>query len=58
MSTPFSIFYTLQSLLFPWLEEELDPLTEKEQEFVRVVSLMDLQKNMMQYNWRRSVLKE
>jgi len=51
MSTLFDIFHTIQSSLFPWLEEELDPLTEKEQEFVRVISLMDLEKNMTQYHW-------
>jgi len=33
MSTLFSIFNTIQYKLFPWLEEELDPLTEKEQQF-------------------------
>jgi len=27
-------------------EEEFNPLTEKEQQFVRVVSLIDLEKNM------------
>ena len=51
MSTLFSIFYSIERSLFPWLEEELDPLTEKEQEFVRVVSLIDLEKNMTQYHW-------
>ena len=39
MSTLFSIFHSIESSLFPWLEEELDPLSEKEQQFVQVVSL-------------------
>jgi len=51
MSTLFSIFHSIESSLFPWLEEELDPLSEKEQQFVQVVSLTDLEKNMTQYHW-------
>ena len=51
MSTLFDIFHSIQNSLFPWLEETLDPLTEKEQRFVQVVSLMDLQKHMTQYRW-------
>ena len=51
MSTLFNIFHSIQNSLFPWLEETLDPLTEKEQRFVQVVSLMDLQKHMTQYRW-------
>jgi hypothetical protein len=43
MSTLFHIFNSIQNTLFPWLEEALDPLSEKEQKFVQVVSLMDLQ---------------
>ena len=51
MSNRFDIFHNIQSPLFPWLEEELDPLTEKEQQFVRVVSLIDLERKMTQYHW-------
>ena len=51
MSTLFHIWYSIQHSLFPWLEEELDPLTEKEQQFVRLISLIDLQKLMTQYHW-------
>ena len=29
-----SLWNTIQSTLFPWLEEELDPLTEKQKHFV------------------------
>jgi hypothetical protein len=28
-----SLWNTMQSTLFPWLEEELDPLTEKTETF-------------------------
>jgi len=52
MSTLFNIFHSIQNSLFPWLEETLDPLTEKEQRFVQVVSLMDLQAHMAQYDWQ------
>jgi len=51
MSTLFHIFHSIQNSLFPWLEETLDPLTEKEQRFVHVVSLMDMQGHMTQYRW-------
>ena len=46
MSTLFDIW----TRLFPWLEERLDPLSEKEQRFVQVV-LMDLSKHMHEYRW-------
>lgn len=49
MNTLFDIFNSIQSNLFPWLEEELDPLSEKEQQFVKVVSLLDLGKHMKEY---------
>ncbi len=51
MSTLFYISYSIQNSLFPWLEETLDPLTEEEQRFVHVVSLMVLQGQMTQYRW-------
>ena len=51
MSTLFSIFNTIQYKLFPWLEEELDPLTKKEQQFVQVISLIDLSSHMKDYYW-------
>jgi hypothetical protein len=34
------------------LEEELDPLTEKQQEFVRVIELAEVQKHMISYRWQ------
>jgi len=39
MNTLFSLWISIQQKLFPWLNEVLDPLTEKEQEFVRVAEL-------------------
>ena len=51
MSTLFDIWHTTQTRLFPWLEERLDPLSEKEQQFVKVVTLMDLPKHMSEYRW-------
>ena len=51
MSTLFDIWHTTQARLFPWLEERLDPLSEKEERFVQVVSLMDLSKHMWEYRW-------
>jgi hypothetical protein len=52
MNTLFKIFNTIQTSLFPWLEEQLDPLTEKEQQFVQVLSLMDLGRHMKDYSWQ------
>jgi hypothetical protein len=37
MSNLFDIWHSTQARLFPWLEERLDPLSEKEQRFVQVV---------------------
>ena len=51
MSTLFDIWHSTQTRLFPWLEERLDPLSEKEQQFVEVVTLMDLSKHMREYRW-------
>ena len=42
MSTLFDVWNTIQKQLFPAFEEELDPLTEKEREFIKAVSLLDL----------------
>lgn len=51
MSKLFDIWHTTQTILFPWLEERLDPLSKKEQQFVRVISLMDLRKHLHEYRW-------
>ena len=52
MSTLFDIFHTIQTSLFPWLEETLDPLPKKERQFVQVLSLMDLPRHMAPYRWQ------
>jgi len=52
MSTRFDIFHTIQTSLFPWLEETLDPLTKKERQFVQVISLLDLHEHMKPYRWQ------
>ena len=52
MSTLFGIWNTIQTQLFPSLEQELDPLSEKEREFVQVVCLLDLPSHMKQYRWQ------
>ena len=45
----FKIWHSIQNTLFPWLEKELDPLTKKQQEFVRVIELAEVQKHMSPY---------
>ena len=49
MSTLFSIWNTIQRKLFPVLEKELGPISEKEQEFIQIVSLLDLQSHMKEF---------
>jgi hypothetical protein len=51
MNPLFSIWHSIQSTLFPWMEEVLDPLTEKQREFVRVIELAEVQKHMRPYRW-------
>jgi hypothetical protein len=61
MSTLSHIFNRIQNTLFPWLEEALDPLSEKEealdplsekeQKFIQVVSLMTPETHMKAYRW-------
>jgi hypothetical protein len=45
----FKIWHGIQNALFPWLEKELDPLTEKQQELARVIELAEFQKHMSPY---------
>lgn len=52
MSTLFDIWNTIQKQLFPSLEQELDPLTDKEREFIQIVSLLDLPEHMRTYRWK------
>ena len=53
MSTLFSIYHSIQRYLFPVLEEELDALTEKQREFVRIIELANIEKHMEPYHWKR-----
>jgi len=52
MSSLFDVWNTIQKQLFPSFEQELDPLTKKEQEFIQVVTLLDLPSHMKSYIWR------
>jgi len=47
-----AVFNTIQNALFPWIEEPLGPLTEKERQFVEVISLMNLPDHMKEYKWK------
>ena len=38
MSTLFDIWNSIQTQLFPSFEQEFDPLTDKEREFIQIVS--------------------
>jgi hypothetical protein len=52
MSTLFDVWNTIQTQLFPYFEQELDPLSEKEREFIQIVTLLDLPSHMKAYLWR------
>jgi len=52
MSTLYDVWNTIQKQLFPSFEQELDPLTKKEEEFIQVVTLLDLPSHMKVYLWR------
>lgn len=52
MNTLFSIWNSIHRHLFPSLEEELDPLSEKEKHFVQVMSLLDLGPSLRAYSWQ------
>jgi hypothetical protein len=47
-----SLWHCITGCLFPALEEELDPLTEKEREFVTVCEMAQLDRQMGPYRWR------
>lgn len=51
MSTLFDIWDTIQQKVFPWLEEELGPLTGKERQFVQIISLANFDGHMSTYSW-------
>jgi len=46
-----SLWNTIQSSLFPWLEEELDPLTEQQKFFVSVLELINPRPFVHQFEW-------
>jgi hypothetical protein len=46
------IWGSIQSLLFPLLEEELGQLSLKEQQFIRVCELCDLERLLAPYSWQ------
>jgi hypothetical protein len=52
VSTLLDVWNTIQTQLFPTLEQELDPLTGKEQEFIQIVTLLDLPDHMRAFRWR------
>lgn len=52
MSILLSTWNTIQNTLFPFLEEVLEPLSEKEQQFVQVVTLMNVQQYACNYKWK------
>lgn len=52
MSLLLSIWNTIQNTLFPFFEETPDPLTEREQKFIQVITLAEPQKHMSNYKWK------
>jgi hypothetical protein len=52
MSTLFDIWHSIQTHLFPALEQGLDPLSDKERRFVEVICLLDFPGHMRQFCWR------
>lgn len=46
------IWDSIQSFLFPWLEEELGQLSPKEAQFVRVCELCDLKRFTVSFEWQ------
>ncbi len=46
-----SVWNTIQRTLFPWFEEALDPLTEKQKQFVAVIELMNPEPFLVQFDW-------
>lgn len=49
MSTLSNLWSTIHDFLYPALEEELDPLTKKQQEFIAVCEMARLDKHMARY---------
>lgn len=51
MHTLSGIWNSIQRELFPWLEEELDPLTKKQRQFVEVMELLNPQPFLKEFSW-------
>ena len=47
-----SCWFTIQRSLFPALEDELGPLSDTEERFVRVVALLDIGPWMLPFRWK------
>jgi len=47
-----NIWESIQSCLFPYLEEELGPLSPKEEQFVRVCELCNLEHSLAPFRWK------
>jgi hypothetical protein len=47
----FSLWRSIQQYLIPYIEENLDSLTEREQEFVKVVELASVDRHIGPYRW-------
>lgn len=41
----------IQTTLFPWLEERLDPLTEKQQQLVTILEMVRIEQFLPDYRW-------
>ena len=52
MSTLLNIWGTIQRQLFPTLEEEIGPLSDKEKDLVQIIALLDLPRHLRSYQWQ------
>ena len=52
MSTLLNIWGTIQRQLFPGLECEIGPLTEKEKDLIQIIALLDLPRHLRSYQWQ------
>ena len=52
MSTLLNIWGTIQRQLFPSLECEIGPLTEKEKDLIQIIAFLDLPRHLSSYQWQ------
>ena len=52
MSTLLNIWGTIQRQLFPTLEQEIGPLSDKEKDLVQIIALLDLPQHLRSYQWQ------